>query len=152
MRIALILVAALGLWAADDPGLPSTLDAARQRLQTTLDEFVDGHESDALDKIINSDWYITANKAKDLELFVRYLGEEGEIRKIYGHPSSVRYIGTSYLTDQDAIVAYGVNYDNGMLPVVFGFFKSSAGYKLNLIKFGQAAAVELLPFVKVEGN
>jgi len=152
MRILLMLVMALGLWAAEDPGLPPTLDAARQRLLTTLDEFVDGHEAEALGKIINSDWYITSDKAKDLELFIRFLGDGGEIRKIYGRPSSVRYIGTSYLTDQDAIVAYGVNYENGMLPVVFGFFKSTAGYKLNLIKFGQAASVELLPFYKVEGD
>lgn len=152
MRILLVLVMALGLWAAEDSGLPPTLDAVRQRLQATLDEFVSGHEAEALDKIINSEWYITANKAKDLELFVRYLGENGEIHKIYGSPASVRYIGTSYLTDQDATVAYGVVYENGLLPVVFGFFKSPTGYKLNLIKFGQAAAMELSPFVKVEGN
>jgi hypothetical protein len=152
MRSLIMLAILCGPLAAEDPGLPATLDAVRQRTLAAVQQVGGGHEDEALAALIGTEWYVTADRAKDLQSFTRYLGPDGDLRKIYGAPKGAVYIGTSYLTDLDAVIAYGVVYDNGLLPVVFGVFKTPAGYKLNQMKIGQSATVDLLPFQKVEGG
>lgn len=151
MRFALLLLLAVRLMGAEGD-LPQTLDAAREQLRSCLQLIADGKPDEGVTQLIEGEWYISNNRAKELDLFRNYLGKDGELSQSFGTPQGITYIGTSYLTELDATVAYGVIYEHGLLPFAFGLFKTPAGYKLNLIKFGNTAAVEMLPFQRVEGR
>ena len=87
-----------------------------------------------------------------LLLAIRLMGTDGGLSKTLGNPRCVTYIGTSYPTDLDATVAYGVVYEHGLLPFAFGLCKTPNGYQLNWITFGNTSTIGMLPCQRVESR